>query len=272
MNEYMEVNRERWNELVALHADSTSDYDLEGFKNGDIRIRTLEREEVGEVTGKSLLHLQCHFGIDTLSWARLGARVTGIDYSDQAITLARSLSQELHIPATFVLSNVYDLLQSLDAAEQFDIVYTSHGVIGWLPDLKPWAQVIAHYLKPGGFFYIAEAHPFMWTFDNDSPNFELKYPYFLREPIRTDAEGSYATAAKVQHSTEYGWNHTFSEILGSLLEVGLKVDFLHEYPFSAWKCFPNMDMQESADRWYTITDPDKADMIPLTFTLKATKV
>ena len=271
MNKYMEVNRERWNELVAHHSASSS-YDLEGFKKGDIRIRMLEREEVGDVTSKSLLHLQCHFGLDTLSWARLGAKVTGIDFSEQAIMLARTLSQELHIPATFVLSSVYDLPQTLDAAGQFDIVYTSHGVIGWLPDLKPWAQVITHYLKPGGFFYIAEAHPFMWTFDNDSPNFELKYPYFLHEPIRTDAEGSYATAAKLQHSTEYGWNHTFSEILGSLLEVGLKVDFLHEYPFSAWKCFPNMAMQEGEDRWYRFTDPAMATMLPLTFTLKATKV
>ena len=269
MNEYMETNRERWNELVALHAASNM-YDLEGFKKGNIRIRALEREEVGDVSGKSLLHLQCHFGIDTLSWARLGAKVTGIDYSDQAITLARSLSQELRIPATFVLSSVYDLPQTLDAAEQFDIVYTSHGVLGWLPDLKPWALVIGHYLKPGGFFYIAEAHPFMWTFDNDLPAFKLKYPYFTREPIRTVAENSYATKnAKVQHSTEYNWNHTLSNILGSLLDVGLRIDFLHEYPFSAWACFPNM--QEGADRWYTITDPEKADMIPLTFTLKAIK-
>ncbi len=271
MNEYMEINRERWNELVAIHAASTSDYDLEGFKNGSIRIRTLEREEIGEVSGKSLLHLQCHFGVDTLSWARLGAKVTGVDYSDQAITLARSLSQELHMPATFVLSNVYDVPQTLDAAGQFDIVYTSHGVLGWLPDLKPWAQVIAHYLKPGGFFYIAEAHPFMWTFDESSPDFKLKYPYFMREPILSIAENSYADKnAKVQHSTEYGWNHTLSEILSSLLDVGLRIDFLHEYPFCSWACFPNMS--EDTDRWYRITDSDKADMIPLTFTLKATKV
>ncbi len=271
MNEYMEINRERWNELVALHAVSTSYYNLEGFKNGDISIRDLEREEVGEVSGKTLLHLQCHFGIDTLSWARLGAQVTGIDYSDEAIALARSLSQELHIPATFVLSNVYDLPQTLDAAGQFDIVYTSHGVLVWLPDLKLWAQVIAHFLKPGGIFYIAEAHPFVWTFDNDLPDFKLKYPYFMREPIRTVSENSYATNnAKVKHSTEYNWNHTFSEILGSLMNAGLHIDFLHEYPFSDWECFPNM--REDEDRWYRIIDPAKADMIPLTFTLRATKI
>ncbi len=271
MNEYMEINRERWNELVAIHAASTSDYNLEGFKNSnDIRIRTLEREEVGDVSGKSLLHLQCHFGLDTLSWARLGAKVTGIDYSDQAIHMARSLSDELHIPATFVLSNVYDLPKTLDETEQFDIVYTSHGVIGWLPDLKPWAQVITHYLKPGGVFYIAEAHPFMWTFDNDSSDFKLKYPYFMREPILSIAENTYADKnAKVQHSTEYGWNHTLSEILGSLINAGLTVNFLHEYPFCAWECFPNM--QEGEDRWYRITDPTITDMLPLTFTLKATK-
>ncbi len=270
MNEYMEVNRERWDELVAHHATSDT-YDLEGFKKGDIRIRAFEREEVGDVTGKSLLHLQCHFGLDTLSWARLGAKVTGIDYSNQAIALARSLSQELHIPAIFVLSSVYDLPQTLDAAEQFDIVYTSHGVLGWLPDLKPWAQVIAHYLKPGGMFYIAEAHPFMHIFDNDAPDFKLRYPYFMREPIFTEGEGSYATSAKVRHTTEYNWNHTFSEILTSLIDVGLKIDFLHEYPFSEWKCFPNMNMQEVENRSYTFTDPSLSHMLPLTFTLKATK-
>ena len=267
----METNRERWDELVAVHAATSSDYNLEGFKNGDIRIRDIEREEVGEVAGKSLLHLQCHFGLDTLSWARLGAQVTGIDFSGEAITLARSLSQELHIPATFVLSSVYDLPQTLDAAGQFDIVYTSFGVIGWLPDLKPWGQIIAHYLKPGGMFYIAEAHPFMWTFDESSPDFKLKYSYFSHEPIVSVVENSYADKnAKVQHTTEYGWNHSFSEILGSLRDAGLRIDFLHEYPFCAWECFPNMS--KGADGWYRIADPDKANMIPLTFTLKATKV
>ncbi len=177
----------------------------------------------------------------------------------------------MHIPATFVLSNVYDLPQTLDVTEQFDIVYTSHGVLSWLPDLKAWAQVIAHYLKPGGFFYIAEAHPFAWIFENDSFDFKLTHPYFMREPIRSIAEHSYADKnVRIQHVTQYSWNHTLSEILGSLMNAGLRIDFLHEYPFSDWACFPNM--RENEDRWYRNTDPDKADMIPLTFTLKATKV
>ncbi len=268
---YMQTNMLRWNELVAIHAAASSDYNLENFKKGDIRIRALEREEVGDVAGMSLLHLQCHFGLDTLSWARLGARVTGVDYSDRGIALARALSQELAIPADFVLSNVYDLPKIFDAAGQFDIVYTSHGVLNWLPDLRPWAQVIAHYLKPGGFFYIAEGHPFLWTFDENSANFQITYPYFTREALLFTTENTYADKnAKVQNTTEYNWNHTFSEIICSLIEAGLRIDFLHEYPFCAWDCLPAM--QPDTDRWYRITDPAKATMIPLTFTLKATKV
>ena len=151
--QYMESNRRSWNERTPVHARSDF-YGIERFKAGATSLLSVELEEMGDVQGKSLLHLQCHFGMDTLSWARLGANVTGADFSDEAIDLARSLSGELGIEAEFVLSNVYSLPDVLEA--QYDIVFTSYGVLVWLPDLKPWAEVVAHFLRPGGFFYIVD--------------------------------------------------------------------------------------------------------------------
>jgi len=161
MDEYLAANRALWDEWTAIH-ETSSFYDLEAFKAGGSRLRDYEVDEVGDVTGKSLLHLQCHFGIDTLSWARLGARVTGADFSDRAIELGRSLAAELRLDATFVRSDLYDLPSVLDG--QFDVVYTSRGVLGWLPDLGRWAGVVAHFLRPGGVFYMTEIHPVAQAF------------------------------------------------------------------------------------------------------------
>src|SRR5918992_1340625 len=161
----MAANRALWDEWTEIHVGSDF-YDVAGFKAGRINPRDYEIDEVGDVLGKKLLHLQCHFGIDTLSWARLGAIPTGVDYSERAVALARSVAGELGLDARFVLSNVYDLPGVLD--ERFEVVYTSRGVIGWLPDLDRWAQVIAHLLEPGGIFYMTEGHPILWTLDDDA--------------------------------------------------------------------------------------------------------
>ena len=175
MDNYMKNNRAHWNEITPIHAQSDF-YDLEGFKKGrSSMLYPIEIDEMGDVGGKSLLHLQCHFGMDTLSWARLGAKVTGVDFSDKAIELACSLSKELNIEANFVLSNIYDLPENLKG--EFDIVYTSGGVLCWLHNLKRWAEIIAHFLKPGGFFYILEGHPFSCVFDDSSDATELKVKY-----------------------------------------------------------------------------------------------
>lgn len=269
MDTYTKTNQDWWNEAAEVHAQGKG-YQLQAFKDGSIKLHPLEREEVGDVTGKRLLHLQCHFGLDTLSWARLGAHVTGIDFAEKAIAIAQTIAQEVHLDATFVCCDIHHLPDVLDAAGTFDIVYTSYGVIGWLPDLEPWGKMIAHYLKPGGFFYIAEGHPFMWTLDEKSPAFQLRYPYFSREPIQDEASGTYAEKeAKLEHTTTYGWNHTLSEILGSLLSAGLTLDFFHEHPFCAWDCLP--DMEESQDRLMRFKDSQKREMLPLMFSLKATK-
>jgi 2-polyprenyl-3-methyl-5-hydroxy-6-metoxy-1,4-benzoquinol methylase len=162
VNEYIKYNENLWNHWTDLHAKSEW-YDLEGFKAGRLSLGDIEREVLGDVAGKSLLHLQCHFGLDTLSWARLGARVTGVDFSEKAISLARALGSELEIPATFVRSNIYDLPDNLSG--QFDIVFTSYGVLWWLPDIKEWAKVVAHFLRPGGTFLLVEFHPLASVFD-----------------------------------------------------------------------------------------------------------
>ncbi len=158
MDDYIKINQEWWNEVAQVHAQGDA-YLLKEFKAGMNKLYPLDLEEVRDVAGKKLLHLQCHFGMDTLCWARLGAEVTGIDFAEQAIAIAQSLSQELHLDATFICSELYNLPNVLNAAGEFDIVYTAYGVISWLPDLRPWGKIIAHYLKPGGFFYIAEGHP-----------------------------------------------------------------------------------------------------------------
>ncbi len=268
MDDYMRVNQDRWNELVDIHARSAF-YNLSGFKAGTRPLHGPELEELAtDVPGKSLLHLQCHFGMDTLAWARLGATVTGVDFSDKAIAQAQALSKELGIDANFVCSNVYDLPHVLSG--QFDIVYTSYGVLGWLPDLQRWGQVIAHFLKPGGIFYIAEGHPFIWIFDDAAPDFKIAYSYFLTEPLKFEVQGSYADPnAQLVHTTEYSWNHSLSEIINALISAGLKIDFLHEFSFCAWACFPEMEKGE--DRMFRFKDQRLKNMLPLTFSIKATK-
>ena len=271
MNEYTTANQQWWDEAVGVHVNSEF-YELDAFKAGKSKLHKLDLEEVGDVKGKSLLHLQCHFGMDTLSWARLGANVTGADFSSQAIETARSLSSELGIDATFVQSDIYKLPEALPASEKFDIVYTSYGTIWWLPDLMPWGKVIASYLKPGGFFYIADSHPFMhtiaWT-----ENLQLGYPYFSREPDISDGTGTYADRnAKMTHTVTYGWNHPLSETFTSLLSAGLNIEFFHEFPFSSWECLPAAGMVKDENGLWWLKDEAKRDMLPLTFSLKASKV
>src|SRR5665213_3830419 len=151
MDRHVETNRALWDELVGVHVRAPNSYDLDSFRNGRETLKPIELEEVGDVRGKRLLHLQCHFGMDTISWARRGARVVGADFSPEAIALARQLSEELSVGADFVCSNIYDLPQHLEG--EFDIVFTSYGVLCWLPDLTDWGKVVDHFLAPGGFFY-----------------------------------------------------------------------------------------------------------------------
>ncbi len=264
MNEYLESNRKLWNDWTAIHEHSKL-YDVEGFKSGQLRLDSIERE-LGSVSGKTLLHLQCHFGLSTLSWARLGARVTGVDFSDRAIALARRLSVETGIPAEFICANIYDLPSILSG--QFDVVFTSHGVIAWLPDLQKWAELIAAFLKPGGTFYIVEGHPFIYVFDDqaaDEPR--LRYPYSDSRVMRFDVKGSYADPESDYRGVEYSWAHGVGEILNSLVGAGLVIRSFREYPFMSWKML--QFMEQDAEGWWRL--PDRFPQIPLMFSLRATK-
>lgn len=269
MRESMEINRVRWDELVPIHARSSM-YGVERLRAGQTTLNFIELEELGDdVSGKSLLHLQCHFGLDTLSWAREGAIVTGVDYSQPAIDLARSLAEENGIEARFIQSNIYDLPDVLD--ESFDIVFTSYGVLCWLPDIRRWAEIIARYLKPGGTFYIVEGHPFNWVFETNESHtgLDIVYPYFTNnEPLVFDAPGTYADEhAQVQNTVTHQWHHPIGEIVTALIDAGLQMEFLHEHDVIPWKPWPFVE--EAGGGNYKL--PEDFPALPLTFSIKATR-
>jgi SAM-dependent methyltransferase len=266
MNPHHEDNRRRWDELVPIHAGSAF-YDVAGFKAGKATLHSIERSELGDVRGKSLLHLQCHFGLDTLSWARLGAHVTGVDFSDAAIGQARALAAEMGLDANFISSRVEDAPNVL--ADCFDIVFTSYGVLCWLPDLRPWARTVAHFLKPGGVFYIVEMHPFADVFD-DGPHvtdLRVAFPYFHQEePLAWESAGTYADrAADVRHRVSKVWSHSLGDLVTVLRDAGLTVESLHEFPQCVYQRFPFMT--QDADGWWRL--PPSMPALPLMFSLIA---
>jgi SAM-dependent methyltransferase len=263
---YFKTNLKRWNELVEINAKSRL-YDLESFKSGKISLRPVELEELGNVKGKTLLHLQCHFGMDTLSWARLGAIVTGVDFSDKAINLAKSLSRELNISARFINANIYDIPNVID--EEFDIVYTSYGVLCWLPDLEKWAQIIAKCLKSGGTFYIIDGHPFGSLIDEKTEPFKVSLNYFANKgPVHWEPGGAYADPlAELKNQACYEWEHPISEIINVLIHNNLKLDYLHEFPFSFHKFHPDMKKREDGYYEFQIL----RFSVPMMFSIKAHK-
>jgi 2-polyprenyl-3-methyl-5-hydroxy-6-metoxy-1,4-benzoquinol methylase len=260
--QFFEANKELWNQRTVVHKDS-SFYDVPAFINGKSSLNKIELDGLGDVAGKKILHLQCHFGMDTLSLARMGAKVTGVDLSDTAIAEARKLNEELGLDVEFICCNVYDLKDHLK--EQFDIVFTSYGVIGWLPDLNKWANIISHYTKPGGFFYMAEFHPVVWMLDE---NFEkVKYYYHNQELIEIDSEGSYTDGSADVKGKEYSWNHSISEVLNSLINHELQLSFFNEYSYSPYPCFNNI-IQGADGNWRVKGLEDK---IPVVYSLKANR-
>lgn len=277
MREELELNRRHWDEATAIHTRGNV-YGVEDFKAGLCRLHRLEVEEVGDVRGKRLLHLQCHFGLDTLSWARRGASVTGVDFSNDAIAYARNLAVETGLSADFVCSNLYDVPSVLDAPGAFDVVFTSYGVLNWLPDLKPWGELITHYLKPGGFFYVVEAHPTarMFPIEEDLPkagSFRPFFPYFHEaQGLRFPAGADYADAGARHTIDEHEWQHSLGDIVSSLTAQGLRVDFLREYPFCAWEVVAGCTevVEKFSDSHCYLRRPGEPQL-PLMFSLKATK-
>ena len=238
--QFFDENKKLWDGRVESHTKSCM-YKMEAFMAGETSLTEIERNALGDVSGKSLLHLQCHFGQDTLSWARKGALVTGIDFSTTAIAKANEIRDQLDLQATFIESNVYDLPNVLEG--KFDFVFTTYGATPWLPDLDKWAAIIGRYLKKGGIFYIAEFHPTLFMFNFD--NYKVEYSYFNEnKPYSEEVTGSYADTDNKAKGIEHFWNHSISEKVNALLQQGLELLELNEFDFSPYKCFPNMIERE----------------------------
>ena len=230
--DYQQINKDSWNKRTDAHWESGF-YDVQGFLDGKSSLNDIELSLLGNIQGKKLLHLQCHFGQDTLSLGRMGADVTGVDLSDRAIARANELSGAAGIPAEFICCDLYDLPAHLH--DTFDIVFSSYGTVGWLPDLDRWASLINRYLKPGGRFIFAEFHPVVWMFDNDFTT--VQYNYFKDEAIVEKEIGTYANReAPISHQS-VTWNHSLSEVMGSLLKQGMQIRQFHEYDYSPYNCF-----------------------------------
>lgn len=262
MDSLIKANKQWWNSATAIHAGSKL-YNLKSFKKGKSHLESIELQEVGSVKGKTLLHLMCHFGMGTLSWAREGAIATGVDLSDQSITLAKQLSQDLQIPAEFICSDLYDLPQVLD--KQFDIVFMSYGVLQWLSDINKWAKIVSKFLKKGGIFYIVEVHPFTTMLSYD---FKLSYDYFDKGPFLDDSKGTYTDWNANITGATYEWSYTVSDVINALIAEKLTIEYMHEFPFTIYDQFPGF-MKKNKKGQYVLKD--KTIQIPLLFSLKATK-
>ena len=259
-DDFFATNRSLWNGWTAIHTRSAF-YDVDAFRRGRSTLNAIELEALGAVAGRSLLHLQCHFGMDTLSWARLGARVTGVDLSDAAVAQARALAGETGIPAEFVAANVYDVPRVL--GREFDIVFTSYGVLAWLPDLPRWGEVVARSLRPGWRFFIVEFHPFASALADDGET--VAYPYFhTPEPLRLEARGSYADPDAPFTHPAFEWTHSLADVVNALLGAGLTIEHVHEFPYSPYNCFPFVEEREPG-RWVV----RGGRRLPLTFSIRA---
>lgn len=235
MKTAFENNKQNWNNRVAIHLTSEM-YAMESFRSGRSSLNPIETRLIGDVQGLSLLHLQCHFGQDTLSLSRMGAKTVGVDFSEEAINTACELAQELKQDARFVCCNVIDT--SDHVSEQFDRVFTSYGTITWLPDLKPWAAVVANRLKRGGKFIMVDFHPVMWMLDDSYRH--LHYPYWSAEGQTYEETGTYADKEAEIHTISHWWNHPISETVSHLIEAGLELEVFEEHDSSPYDCLPGM--------------------------------
>jgi len=262
-DQWRETNRANWDERVPIHVGGDF-YGVEGFKAGEEHLRPFELAEMGDVSGKELLHLQCHFGKDTLGWSRRGARVTGLDFSEPAVGAARKLAADLGLDAEFVRSDVYAASEAL-GGRTFDVVYTGLGALNWLPDVGRWAGVVSRLIRPGGFLYLAEFHPFANVFGDHDLTVEHDY-FHSEEPQVWDEPGTYADlAAETTNNLTYEWNHTLSDVVTALIEAGLVLEFLHEHDYTLFPRWPILE--KSGFDTYRL--PEGTPRIPLMYSLKA---
>lgn len=263
--EYTASNRALWDEWAALHAASDW-YNLDAVRAGADKLRPYEVAEVGEVTGSRLLHLQCQIGTDSVSWARRGARVTGVDFSPVAVEIATELAESVGVPAKFVCSDVLELRDNLSGT--WDVVYASRGVLGWIPDLARWARVAAHFLRADGVLYLTDMHPLARAVDRTATTPQLGQPYWPRpHPIRHDVQGSYADpAAQVEATSKFLWPHSTGELITAVAQAGFAIEFFHEFP---WLDRPLPCLTRVSEREFL---PPKGFELPLYFSLRARKL
>jgi SAM-dependent methyltransferase len=262
MNRYLRANKFNWEQKALINFRSAY-YDVDAFRRGKSSLRPLELSALGDVKGKSLLHLQCHFGMDTLSWSRRGAKVVGVDFSEVAIVNARLLSKETGVPARFIQSDIYDLRKRLTG--KFDIVFVSYGCLGWLPDLEKWAEIVAHYLKPGGTFFIVDFHPLYWMFDLVAQDSRIIYPYESGKKPFEFPPSPYADPKAKIKGKEYWWNHGMAKIINSLIRAGLSIECLREAPVSVLK---SGDSLAGIMKW---VKKDLGNKVPVFFAITARK-
>jgi len=263
---YKYSNLKFWDSIVQEHVQSEF-YDVPGFLEGKTSLDSLELELVGDVNGQTLLHLQCHFGLSTLSWARLGAVATGVDFSPAAITAANELSRKSGIHARFVESNIYNISSTLD--DEYDIVFASYGVLCWLPDLKEWAKEITHCMKKGGRFHLVEYHPLMTSLDSgEGKDVVLRNSYFNEGVEIFEAEGSYATPDSSIKNSTFEWSHSIGEVITALIGAGLNIDNFAEYPYATDGGFVSYLRKSEDGRWRV---PDHKWGVPLSYSLSASK-
>jgi len=260
--DYININKQVWNDKTEVHIASEF-YDNDSFLKGKSTLNDIELALLGNVKGKKILHLQCHFGQDTMTLVRMGASAVGVDLSDKAVERATQFAQQLDLDTTFVCCDVYDAPNYID--EKFDIIFTSYGTIGWLPDLDNWAKVISHFLKPQGQFIMADFHPVVWMYDDNFK--EVFYNYFNVEPIIEITSGTYAEKNADLEDKSVGWNHPISEILNSLLQSGLELNQFNEFDYSPYNCFNEMEEFETG-KFRIKTFGNK---IPMVYSILATK-
>lgn len=269
----MEANRRNWNARVPVHT-AEDGYDLDHLVDDPTAISEVvafDRDRLGDLTGLDVVHLQCHIGTDTISLARLGARVTGLDLAEDAVDAARDLAHRCGVGARFVVANVYDAVAALDAT--YDLVYTGVGALNWLPDVEGWAHVVAALLRPGGRLHLFEGHPVGWSLSDDSsPDvIRLEYPYFRPEaPLRFEETTSYLGSGTVDQPVSFEWAHHLSEVIQAVLDAGLVLTRFEEHRVVPWRQFPWFEDVPDTYDWTQLPAAQR-DIVPLTYTIQARK-
>ena len=273
--DYLAHNQANWDQRAVLHAARDgSGYDVQTYVDDRAKLSDVVRFDqprLGDITGVRTAHLQCHIGTDSISLARLGAAVTGLDFSERSIDEARRLASDAGSSATFVHAGVDDAVDVLGSG-RFDLVYTGIGALCWLPRIQEWATVVATLLAPGGSLFVREAHPIVWSMDETlDDSLHLRFPYFEQEqPLQWDDDQTYVdTPGRLTATTTYEWNHSLGEIVTALLDNGLRLDMLVEHDSIPWEALPGQ-MTVHPDGEWRLTE--HSGVIPLSYTLRATKI